>query len=102
MNEQLFVLTNQKKKTNHVLHLLLCIPTLGLWAIVWISVASVNHSKNVQIDYQINTLMHYKLQGMSDNESYQQLKFDTSSGSLVKMRIAFAIIAVVFVYLALR
>jgi len=102
MNEQLFVLTSQKKKTNHVLHLLLCIPTFGFWAIVWIIVASVNHSKNVQIDYKINSLMHYKSQGMSDNESYHQLKSDTSSSNLAKMRIVFVIIAVVFVYFALR
>lgn len=102
MNEQLFVLTSQKKKTNHVLHLLLCIPTVGLWVVVWIIVASVNHSKNVQIDYKINTLMHYKSQGMSDVESYQQLKSDTSSGNLSKMRIVFIIIAATFVYYALR
>jgi hypothetical protein len=35
MNEQIFVLASQKKTTNHILHLLLCIPTFGLWFIVW-------------------------------------------------------------------
>ncbi|OPK11863.1 hypothetical protein [Pseudomonas sp. VI4.1] len=102
MNEQLFVLASQKKKTNHLLHLLLCIPTLGFWAIVWIVVASVNHGKNVQIDHKINSLMHYKSQGMTDNESYQQLKTDNSSSNLATIRIVFIVIAVVFVYFALR
>jgi hypothetical protein len=102
MNEQLFVLTTQKKKTNHVLHLLLCVPTLGLWAIVWIIIASINHSKNVQVDYKINTLMHYKSQGMDDSESNQRLKSDTSSNNLTKIRIVFVIIAAVFIYVALR
>jgi hypothetical protein len=102
MNEQLFVLTSQKKKTNHVLHLLLCIPTLGFWAIVWIIVASVNHGKNARIDHKINSLMHYKSQGMNDKESYQQLKTDTSANNLATIRIIFVIIAVVFVYFALR
>lgn len=102
MNEQLFVLTSQKKKTNHVLHLLLCIPTLGFWAIVWVIVASVNHGKNARIDHKINSLMHYKSQGMNDNESYQQLKTDTSANNLTAIRVVFVIIAVVFVYFALR
>jgi hypothetical protein len=34
MNDQLHYLTSQKK-TNHILHLLLCIPTCGLWLFVW-------------------------------------------------------------------
>lgn len=102
MNEQLFVLTSQKKKTNHVLHLLLCIPTLGIWAIVWVIVASINHGKNARIDHKINSLMHYKSQGMNDSESYQQLKTDTSANNLATIRIVFVIIAVVLVYFALR
>jgi hypothetical protein len=42
MNEKLFVLASQKKTTNHVLHLLLCIPTFGLWLIVWLQVVTAS------------------------------------------------------------
>lgn len=49
MNEKLFVLASQKKTTNHVLHLLLCIPTFGLWLIVWLLVAGSNSKHNARI-----------------------------------------------------
>lgn len=32
----------ERKRTNHILHLLLTVFTLGLWGIVWIIVAAVN------------------------------------------------------------
>lgn len=28
MNDQIYYLTSQKRKTNHILHLLMCIPTM--------------------------------------------------------------------------
>lgn len=39
-----------KHQTSHILHLLLCIPTYGLWAIVWILVAISNSNKRDAID----------------------------------------------------
>lgn len=36
------MVTYSKKKTNHVLHLLLSIVTLGVWIPVWIVIAVVN------------------------------------------------------------
>ena len=30
------VLLVRGRRVNHILHLLLCIPTVGLWAIIWI------------------------------------------------------------------
>lgn len=35
----------QRQGTNHVLHLILTVLTLGLWAIVWAVVATMNRSK---------------------------------------------------------
>lgn len=36
------MVTYSKKKTNHVLHLLLSIVTVGVWIPVWIVIAVVN------------------------------------------------------------
>ncbi len=36
------MVTYSKKKTNHVLHVILSVLTLGLWIPVWIGVAIVN------------------------------------------------------------
>ena len=47
------VMLSQKKKTSHVLHLLLSIVTAGLWAIVWIIVALSNSMENARIDRKI-------------------------------------------------
>jgi hypothetical protein len=46
MKEQL----KSKHQTNHVLHLLLCIPTFGLWVIVWRIVAVFNEGQREAID----------------------------------------------------
>lgn len=32
----------RKTKTNHILHILLCLPTAGFWIIVWIIIGIVN------------------------------------------------------------
>jgi len=92
MNEQLFVLTNQKKKTNHVLHLLLCIPTIGFWVIPWLIIASSNSAHNSQIDGQINNLMHYKVQGLSDVETFNRLKIDANARRIRDGRIFMAVV----------
>ncbi|SEC13965.1 hypothetical protein SAMN05421553_0389 [Pseudomonas anguilliseptica] len=34
MNEQIFILNSQKKTTNHILHLILSLITMGFWVIV--------------------------------------------------------------------
>ena len=44
---------SKKKKTNHVLHLLLSIITAGIWIIFWILVAASNGSENKSIDKMI-------------------------------------------------
>ena len=48
------VLLSQRKKTNHVLHLLLTLVTGGLWLIVWLLVDNSNRRHNRQLDEKIN------------------------------------------------
>jgi len=50
---QVAVLLSQKKRTNHILHLLLSVVTGGVWLIVWFFVADSNRRHNRQIDAQI-------------------------------------------------
>lgn len=50
---EISVLLDKKKKTNHLLHLILCIPTVGLWVIIWILVALSNGMENGRIDRKI-------------------------------------------------
>lgn len=52
-DREVAVLLSQKKRTSHVLHLLLCIPTFGVWVIIWILVAVSNSMENSRIDRKI-------------------------------------------------
>jgi hypothetical protein len=63
LNEKLFILTSQKKNTNHILHLLLCIPTCGIWLLVWGITMRSNDRHNRKIDWQISQIMESKVQG---------------------------------------
>jgi hypothetical protein len=102
MNEQIFILTSQKKTTNHTLHLLLCIPTFGLWLIIWAGTVQNNNSHNRKIDKQIKQIMEYKLRGLSDSDTYQQGKIDKANSDIYKGRVIFVVIIVVFLYIYLR
>lgn len=51
------LLEMRKKKTSHILHLLLSLITGGLWIIVWIICALSNRSYNAEIDKQINKVL---------------------------------------------
>jgi hypothetical protein len=50
MDAKIYHLTSQKKRTSHVLHLLLCIPTAGLWLIIWAICGLSNSMENRRID----------------------------------------------------
>lgn len=102
MNEKLFVLATQKKKTNHILHLLMCIPTCGLWLFVWGITMRSNDAHNKRLDKQINQIMHYKTQGLSDTDTYQQIKSDQLNSDVYQGRVIFVILVVVFLYFYLR
>ena len=94
MNEQLFVLTSRKRTTNHILHLLLCIPTFGLWLIVWGITMSSNNSHNRKIDRQIDRIVEYKAEGLSDTEAFKQTKADKAHDDAFELKVIFAIIVV--------
>jgi len=49
-------LMSQKKKTSHVLHLLVSLITMGLWIPIWLLVAISNNLENSRIDRAINKL----------------------------------------------
>lgn len=49
-------LLSQKKKTSHVLHLILTLLTLGFWIPVWIIVTISNSWENSSIDRKVDKL----------------------------------------------
>jgi uncharacterized membrane protein YvbJ len=53
-DQEVAVLLSKKKKTSHVLHLLLSVITAGIWVIVWIIVALSNSIENSKIDKKIS------------------------------------------------
>lgn len=102
MNEKLFVLTSQKKSTNHILHLIMTVLTCGLWLLVWGITMRSNDAHNRKLEKQINQIMHYKTQGLSDNDTYQQIKNDQLNSDVFQGRVIFVILVVVFLYFYLR
>jgi len=81
MNEKIFVLVSEKKATNHILHLLLCVPTFGVWLIVWFIVANYNATHNDKIQRKIDKLLNPEASGMNDGEMYQRLTPEESAAS---------------------
>ncbi len=67
MNDRLYYLTSQKKNTNHILHLLLCIPTCGIWLLIWGITMRSNDRHNRKIDWQISQIMESKVQSGKKN-----------------------------------
>lgn len=57
MNNNAMLLELRKKKTSHILHLLLSIITGGLWVFIWILCALSNGIENGRIDRQIDRLI---------------------------------------------
>lgn len=49
-------LLSKKKRTSHVLHLILSIVTAGLWIPVWVIVALSNSIENARIDRKVGKL----------------------------------------------
>lgn len=102
MNEKLFVLTSQKKNTNHILHVIMTVLTGGLWLIVWGLTMRSNDSHNKKLDQQINQIMHYKSQGLSDTDTYKRIKADKANSDVIQGRVIFVVLVVVFLYFYLR
>lgn len=102
MNEKLFVLTSRKRNTNHILHLIMTVLTGGLWLIVWGMTMRNNDAHNKKLDMQINQIMHYKTQGLSDTDTYKQIKNDQLNSDVLQGRVIFVVLVVVFLYFYLR
>ena len=102
MNEKLFVLTTQKKNTNHILHVIMTVLTGGLWLIVWGLTIRINDAHNKKLDKQINQIMLYKTQGLSDTDTYKQIKNDQLNADVLQGRVIFGVLVVVFLYFYLR
>jgi hypothetical protein len=81
MNEKIFVLVSEKRATNHILHLLLCVPTFGIWLVVWFIVANNNATHNDKIQRKIDKLLNPEASGMNDDEMYQRLTPEESAAS---------------------
>jgi hypothetical protein len=52
-DQEVAVMLTKKKKTSHILHLLLSVITFGFWIIAWIIVALSNSMENSGIDSKI-------------------------------------------------
>ncbi|QJI35963.1 hypothetical protein [Pseudomonas sp. ADAK13] len=98
MNEKLFLLTSQKKNTNHILHVIMTFLTGGLWLFVWGGTMRSNDSHNKKLDMQINQIMHYKTQGLSDTDTYKQIKNEQLNSDVFQGRVIFFVLVVVFLY----
>lgn len=57
MSQAALLLEMRKKKTSHVLHLLLSIITCGFWVVIWLLCALSNRIENWKIDRQINKIL---------------------------------------------
>lgn len=61
-----------------------------------------NDAHNKRIDKQINQIMLYKTQGLSDTDTYKQIKKDELDYDVLQGRVIFVIMVVVFLYFYLR
>ena len=102
MNEKLFLLTSQKRSTNHILHVIMTVLTGWLWLFVWGITMLSNDAQNKKFDKQINQVMLCKTQGLSDAETYQQIKSDELNAEVFQGRVIFVVLVVVLLYFYLR
>lgn len=94
MNEKIFVLINQKRTTNHILHLLLCIPTFGFWLLIWSVVAISNSSHNDKVQREIDRLLQPEGLGINNAEPGRQETPKESAASLYRDLLIIASIAI--------
>jgi hypothetical protein len=59
-DQEVAVMLSKKKKTSHLLHLVMSIITLGFWVIIWFIVALSNSMENKSIDQKIVKGKKYK------------------------------------------
>lgn len=73
MNDQLFVLSTQKKKTSHILHLLLRIPTCRFCLVPWFFIAQGISLHNSSIDRKMKKIVSHKIEGKTGMEMHQAM-----------------------------
>ena len=73
-----------------------------LWLLVWGITMRSNDVHNKKLDKQINQIMHYKTQGLSDTDTYKQIKNDQLNSDVLQGRVIFVVLVVVFLYFYLR
>jgi len=61
-----------------------------------------NDAHNKRIDKQINQIMLYKTKGLSDTDTYKQIKKDELDYDVLQGRVIFVILVVVFLYFYMR
>jgi hypothetical protein len=59
-DQEVSVMLTKKKKTSHLLHLILSACTVGFWAIMWVLVSISNSSVNSKIDSTIKKGKKFK------------------------------------------
>jgi len=64
----------KSKKVNHILHLLLCVPTFGLWVIIWILISITASSEKSGYEVELKEVyeMKGKLQKKNEDEKISQ------------------------------
>ena len=70
--------------------------------LVWGIAMRSNDAHNKKLDKQINQIVHYKTQGLSDTDTYKQIKNDQLNADVLQGRVIFAVLVVVFLYFYLR
>lgn len=101
MNEKLFILECRKKKTSHILHLILSVLTGGVWLVVWLLIGISNNNHNSRLQGEMNHIMNYKAQGLSDVETYRQVADDKKRASANSRMAIFVIVIAVIVLVLL-
>ena len=61
-----------------------------------------NDAHNKKLDKQINQIVHYKTQGLSDTDTYKQIQNDQLNSDVFQGRVIFVILVVIFLYFYLR
>jgi hypothetical protein len=59
-DQEVSVMLSKKKRTSHILHLLLSIVTAGIWIIMWLLISASNSSVNSKIDSTIKKGKKFK------------------------------------------
>lgn len=56
MTELQLVMKKEKYKTNHILHLLLALITMGFWIPVWVLVAVSNWNERTKVERKLSKI----------------------------------------------